>query len=157
MVDGVNPVCSYVDRLQHGKGPSTASQTAWALLSLMAAGEWQHEALKRGITYLCNTQLEDGTWDELYFTGCGFPGYGIGKRVKDLPKPGEPGYQGPEMPAAFMINYNLYRHYWPLMALDGINVIWILGKSEVQNNEYYGLLSSITTISLVWSCGFFAE
>lgn len=108
---------SYVERSCHGKGPSTASQTAWALLALLSAGEWEHSAVQNGIDYLCRTQTREGTWDEPYFTGCGFPGYGIGKRVKDLPKPGEPGYQGPEMPAAFMINYNLYRHYWPLMAL----------------------------------------
>lgn len=108
---------SYVDREYHGKGPSTPSQTSWALLALFAAGQWHSHAVREGIHYLIKTQNSDGTWDEPYYTGCGFPGYGVGKRVKDLPKPGEPGYQGPEMPAAFMINYNLYRHYWPLMAL----------------------------------------
>lgn len=108
---------SYVNREEHGKGPSTASQTGWALIALFAAGVWEHPAILKAIDYLRQTQNQDGTWDEPYYTGCGFPGYGVGKRVKDLPKPGEPGYQGPEMPAAFMINYNLYRHYWPLMAL----------------------------------------
>lgn len=108
---------SYVDSKQHGKGPSTASQTAWALLGLFAAGEWENQAVTRGIDYLCQTMLDNGTWDEPYYTGCGFPGYGVGKRLEALPKPGEAGYQGEELPAGFMINYNLYRHYWPLMAL----------------------------------------
>jgi len=101
----------------HGVGPSTASQTAWALLALLAAGEAGATATQRGIDYLVTTQKEDGSWDEPYFTGTGFPGYGVGERVRKLPNPGELGYQGLDMPAGFMINYHLYRNYWPLMAL----------------------------------------
>ncbi len=75
-----------------GQGPSTASQTAWALLALLAAGEVENRALERGIAYLISTQRESGSWEEPQFTGTGFPG-------------------------DFMINYHLYRQYFPLMAL----------------------------------------
>ena len=109
--------CSYVDASLRGKGASTPSQTAWALLSLLSAGEAVNPATTRGIRYLVETQQEDGSWDEPYFTGTGFPGYGLGQRLKRLPGPGEPGYQGLEMPAGFMINYHMYRNSWPLTAL----------------------------------------
>ena len=102
---------SYADPALAGRGPSTASQTAWALLALMAAGEWERDALRRGIEYLTSTQQEDGTWDEPWFTGTGFPGYGVGQRVKKVRR------QGSELSAGFMIKYHLYRNYWPLMAL----------------------------------------
>jgi squalene-hopene/tetraprenyl-beta-curcumene cyclase len=108
---------SYVDPDLHGVGPSTASQTSWALIGLLAAGEADHPATHKGVRYLVATQKEDGTWDEPYFTGTGFPGYGVGERMKKLPKPGERGYQGLEMSAGFMINYHLYRNIWPLLAL----------------------------------------
>ena len=108
---------SYVDPALRGVGPSTASQTAWALLGLVACGEQESEAARRGVEYLAETQQEDGTWDEPYFTGTGFPGYGVGERLKELPNPGESSYQGLDMPAGFMINYHLYRNYWPLLAL----------------------------------------
>jgi squalene-hopene/tetraprenyl-beta-curcumene cyclase len=53
--------------------PSTPSQTSWALLGLMAAGEVRHPAVARGIQYLRNTQGEDGFWPEEFFTATGFP------------------------------------------------------------------------------------
>ena len=53
--------------------PSTASQTAWALLGLMAAGEADNPAVQRGIAYLLTTQNGDGLWDEQLFTATGFP------------------------------------------------------------------------------------
>jgi squalene-hopene/tetraprenyl-beta-curcumene cyclase len=53
--------------------PSTASQTAWALLGLMAAGEVDHPAVVRGIAYLQETQTEEGLWNQLHYTGGGFP------------------------------------------------------------------------------------
>ena len=108
---------SYVDGSYRGRGPSTPSQSAWALLALLAAGEVESPAVRRGIQHLLTTQLEDGTWDEPYFTGTGFPGYGVGQRLERYLTPDDPGYQGSELPAGFMINYHLYRHYWPLMAL----------------------------------------
>jgi len=83
---------SYFDPKLAGTGPSTASQTGWALLSLLAAGEVDHPATARGIRYLIETQKADGTWDEEQFTGTGFPKY-------------------------FMIKYHIYRNCFPLMAM----------------------------------------
>lgn len=83
---------SYQDSKWIGRGESTASQTAWALLALLAAGEDESPAVTRGITFLTRTQQEDGSWDEPYFTGTGFPW-------------------------DFSINYHLYRQVFPLTAL----------------------------------------
>jgi squalene-hopene/tetraprenyl-beta-curcumene cyclase len=55
------------------KAPSTASQTAWALLGFMAAGEIDHPAVARGIKYLADHQGSDGFWNEAHYTGIGFP------------------------------------------------------------------------------------
>jgi squalene-hopene/tetraprenyl-beta-curcumene cyclase len=63
-------------RLDYGgyqSAPSTASQTAWALLGLMAAGEVDHAAVARGIRYLEATQSRDGQWPQEHYTGGGFP------------------------------------------------------------------------------------
>ncbi|MEO8936671.1 MAG: squalene--hopene cyclase [Burkholderiaceae bacterium] len=57
----------------HQAAPSTASQTAWAILALMAAGELDNPALERGIDYLVETQQADGFWSEAHFTATGFP------------------------------------------------------------------------------------
>ncbi len=108
---------SYVDESLRGVGHSTASQTAWALLALIAAGRESDPAARRGVTYLLETQDGTGCWDEPYYTGTGFPGYGTGEPPTSMPRPGETGYQGLDMPAGFMINYHMYRNYWPLMAL----------------------------------------
>jgi squalene-hopene/tetraprenyl-beta-curcumene cyclase len=83
---------SYDEPALRGTGPTTASQTAWALMGLMAAGEVDSDSMRRGVDYLLETQKEDGTWDEPWFTGTGFP------RV-------------------FFLKYHLYRIYFPLMAL----------------------------------------
>ena len=127
---------SYVDYSFRGKGPSTPSQTAWALLSLLAAGEEENPATLRGIRYLVDTQLEGGSWDEPYFTGTGFPGYGVGQRLKHLPRPGERGYQGLDMPAGFMINYHMYRNLWPLTALGRYRrrVSQLAGRTSFRDN-----------------------
>ncbi len=82
---------SYDDPSLRGQGPATASQTAWALLGLIAAGEAGSEAARRGIGYLLETQQDDGTWDEPWWTGTGFP-------------------------KVFYLKYHLYRIYFPLMA-----------------------------------------
>ena len=108
---------SYVDPEYKGKGPSTPSQTAWALLALLAAGEGDNPAAKRGIDHLIRNQQDDGSWDEPYFTGTGFPGYGNGKRMENYLEVDDPGSQGAELAAGFMINYHMYRNYWPLSAL----------------------------------------
>ena len=75
-----------------GRGPSTASQTAWALIGLMAAGEIDSPAVARGLEFLVSGQNSDGSWDEEFFTGTGFP-------------------------SVFYLRYHLYRNYFPLYAL----------------------------------------
>jgi squalene-hopene/tetraprenyl-beta-curcumene cyclase len=82
---------SYDDPNWIGRGPSTASQTAWALIALHAAGE-RSPALARGVAWLVGTQREDGGWDEPQYTGTGFP-------------------------SDYYINYHLYRLTFPIMAL----------------------------------------
>jgi squalene-hopene/tetraprenyl-beta-curcumene cyclase len=62
-----------LDYRGHEPAPSTASQTAWALLGLMAAGETDHPSVERGIAYLLRTQSRDGLWEEQRFTATGFP------------------------------------------------------------------------------------
>lgn len=88
--------CSYNDPSLKGQGTSTASQTAWALIGLIAAGEatgtFAEQTLERGVNYLIATQRSDGTWDEDYFTGTGFPGH-------------------------FYLKYHLYQQHFPLTAL----------------------------------------
>lgn len=83
---------SYDDPSLRGRGPATASQTAWAILGLIAAGEAEHPAVERGVQWLLRTQSPDGSWDERYFTGTGFP------RV-------------------FYLRYHYYPIYFPLLAL----------------------------------------
>ncbi len=75
-----------------GQGESTASQTAWALLGLMAAGEVHAPEVRAGVEFLLRSQTSQGKWEEKHFTGTGFPGH-------------------------FMIRYHLYRDCFPLMAL----------------------------------------
>ena len=70
---GANRPIATSSRELRGQGPVTASQTAWALLGLMAAGLHDHTAVERGIYYLLDTQRADGGWDEPEFTGTGFP------------------------------------------------------------------------------------
>jgi squalene-hopene/tetraprenyl-beta-curcumene cyclase len=84
---------SYDDPAWAGRGTSTASQTAWALLALLAAGgDDAIRSAERGIGFLAATQRDDGSWDEPQFTGTGFPG-------------------------DFYINYHLYRLVFPVSAL----------------------------------------
>jgi squalene-hopene/tetraprenyl-beta-curcumene cyclase len=82
---------SYAEASWRGRGTSTASQTAWALLALLAVGP-DTEAVERGVGYLVDTQRDDGGWDEDLYTGTGFPG-------------------------DFYINYEMYRLVFPLSAL----------------------------------------
>ncbi|HUG18825.1 MAG TPA: prenyltransferase/squalene oxidase repeat-containing protein, partial [Planctomycetaceae bacterium] len=64
---------SYDDPSLRGQGPATASQTAWALLGLIAAGRANDEAVHKGVQYLIDSQNDDGSWTEKWFTGTGFP------------------------------------------------------------------------------------
>ncbi len=112
---------SYMDPKQMGRGKSTASQTAWALMGLAAVGRAEDErAIADGVQFLIERQ-KDGTWEEPEYTGTGFPGYGVGATIKlNDPLLQERLKQGPELSRAFMINYNLYRHYFPLMAMGRV-------------------------------------
>ena len=83
---------SYDDVSLKAKGPSTASQTAWGLIGLLAAGGPDDPAVERAVTWLAEHQNADGSWDESEFTGTGFP------RV-------------------FYLKYHLYRNSFPLYAL----------------------------------------
>jgi squalene-hopene/tetraprenyl-beta-curcumene cyclase len=108
---------SYMAQSLRGVGASTASQTAWALLGLLAVDDPRLDApILRGLDFLLRTQRPDGTWDEPFYTGTGFPGYGIGKRV-ERPKTLAALPQGIELGRGFMLRYNMYRHYFPLIAL----------------------------------------
>jgi len=107
---------SYMDESLRAAGPNTPSQTAWALLGLLATGSHDYDtAIARGVDWLLRHQ-HNGTWDEPHYVGCGFPGYGIGERI-DLKKDTARLAQGRELARGFMINYNLYRHYFPMQAL----------------------------------------
>ncbi len=84
---------SYWPGVPPGEAPySTPSQTAWALLGLMAAGEVENPAVARGIAFLIDAQDRNGSWDEPWFNAVGFP------RV-------------------FFLRYHGYRAYFPLWAL----------------------------------------
>jgi squalene-hopene/tetraprenyl-beta-curcumene cyclase len=102
-------LASYADKRWMGRGESTASQTAWALMGLLAYLPAHDEAITRGVQWLLKTQVpaqasdafegdlpvpspKGKTWDEKQFTGTGFPNY-------------------------FYLRYHLYRHYFPMMAL----------------------------------------
>ncbi len=109
---------SYMDQSAAGRGAPTPSQTAWALMALLAAKRPQdREVIERGCLYLIETQA-GGTWEEEDYTGTGFPGYGVGQTIKlNDPLLTQRLMQGPELSRAFMLRYNMYRHYFPLMAL----------------------------------------
>ena len=108
---------SYMDDQLRGRGPSTASQTGWALMALTAmSSHYFDQNILRGLDFLLTNQDHDGTWDEPHYTATGFPGYGVGERI-NLSQKGEKLAQGRELSRGFMLNYNLYRHYFPLMAM----------------------------------------
>ncbi len=83
---------TYDDPSLRGKGESTPSQTAWALMGLCAFGDPRKPAIRRGIDWLISRQKNDGSWDEPQTTGTGFP-------------------------KVFYLNYDMYRNNFPLLAL----------------------------------------
>lgn len=83
---------TYDDPKRKGMGPSTPSQTAWALMAFLSCGLQEDPAVENGIRYLLATQTSEGTWSETEFTGTGFP-------------------------KVFYLEYTYYRHYFPLLAL----------------------------------------
>ena len=84
--------CLGYDTGRFERAESTPAQTAWAVLGLIAAGEGESPAAIKGVKWLCEKQRADGTWDEKITTGTGFP-------------------------SVFYIRYDMYRNYFPLLAL----------------------------------------
>jgi squalene-hopene/tetraprenyl-beta-curcumene cyclase len=99
---------TYDDPVFKGQGPSTASQTAWAVMGLCAFDDPDRPSLKRGIEYLIKTQNADGSWTELETTGTGFP-------------------------KVFYLKYDMYRNAWPLLAFATYKKI--LMKGHVNGHE----------------------
>jgi squalene-hopene/tetraprenyl-beta-curcumene cyclase len=95
---------TYEDPALKGQGPSTPAQTAWALMGLMAAGDYG-DAVKKGVAYLAETQRADGTWDETEFTGTGFP-------------------------KVYYLEYTMYRNYVPLQALGNYRTALLDGRAR---------------------------
>jgi squalene-hopene/tetraprenyl-beta-curcumene cyclase len=85
-------IASYYDPALKGKGASTASQTAWGLIGLLAASDAEDPAIARAVNHLVEQQQSNGSWSEQEFTGTGFP-------------------------CVFYLKYHLYRNYFPLYAL----------------------------------------
>ncbi|MFO1488920.1 MAG: squalene--hopene cyclase [Verrucomicrobiota bacterium] len=104
---------TYDDPVFKGQGPSTASQTAWAVMGLCAFGDPERPSVKRGIEYLVRTQNTDGSWTEHETTGTGFP-------------------------KVFYLKYDIYRNSWPLLAFATYKQIAAAApkKSEVNGHEY---------------------
>ncbi|GAB4360440.1 MAG: squalene--hopene cyclase [Bryobacter sp.] len=84
--------CASYDRHTFVGGPSTPSQTAWAVMGLLASGDRTSESVRKGVEYLVAQQRPDGSWDEPYATGTGFP-------------------------KVFYLSYHMYRNAFPMMAL----------------------------------------
>jgi squalene-hopene/tetraprenyl-beta-curcumene cyclase len=84
--------CASYDNGVFTAAPSTASQTAWAVLGLLAGGDTTSQSVHKGVEYLLRTQRQDGSWDEDVATGTGFP-------------------------KVFYLTYHLYRLFFPLLAL----------------------------------------
>jgi squalene-hopene/tetraprenyl-beta-curcumene cyclase len=84
--------CASYDNGIYTPAPSTPSQTAWAIMGLIAGGDTNSSSVQHGIEYLVSTQREDGNWDEELATGTGFP-------------------------KVFYLNYHLYKLNFPLLAL----------------------------------------
>jgi squalene-hopene/tetraprenyl-beta-curcumene cyclase len=104
---------SYRDDLEHhGKGESTPSQTAWALMGLMSAGAIDSFSVARGVQFLLRRQMKDGSWEEIAHTGTGFP------RV-------------------FYLRYHWYCQYFPLWALAMYRNLRSRGKMRADELRHH--------------------
>ncbi|MGO8767071.1 MAG: squalene--hopene cyclase [Limisphaerales bacterium] len=113
---------SYDDPIYKGQGPSTASQTAWAVMGLCAFGDPENPALKRGVEYLVRTQNADGSWTEHETTGTGFP-------------------------KVFYLKYDIYRNAWPLLALATYKKIGKnVSRAAQVNGQKHPSMNSAETI-----------
>jgi squalene-hopene/tetraprenyl-beta-curcumene cyclase len=101
---------TYDDPVFKGQGPSTASQTAWAVMGLCAFDDPSRQSVQTGIEYLIRTQQMDGTWREAEATGTGFP------RV-------------------FYLKYDMYRNSWPLLALATFRNLLALREKRSGNGH----------------------
>jgi squalene-hopene/tetraprenyl-beta-curcumene cyclase len=99
---------TYEDPVFKGQGPSTASQTAWAVMGLCAFDDPNRKSIQRGIEHLIRTQNPDGSWTELETTGTGFP-------------------------KVFYLKYDMYRNAWPLLALATYKKILV--QSACRNGQ----------------------
>ncbi|WP_155996475.1 squalene--hopene cyclase [Verrucomicrobium sp. 3C] len=98
---------SYENPDLKGKGPSTASQTAWAIMGILACGEVDRPSLRRGVAYLVRKQDPGGSWREEFITGTGFPG-------------------------VFYLKYDMYRNAWPLLALSDYAKALSVAKEQTE-------------------------
>jgi squalene-hopene/tetraprenyl-beta-curcumene cyclase len=94
-----------------GRGPSTASQTAWAVMGLLAFGDPFRPSVQRGLEYLARTQNVDGSWSEDEITGTGFP-------------------------KVFYLKYDMYRNAWPLLAFATHAKLLARAKARPVNGEH---------------------
>jgi squalene-hopene/tetraprenyl-beta-curcumene cyclase len=92
---------SYDDPTTRGVGVSTPSQTAWAILGLLAAGDTRSDSVAKGVRWLIEHQKKDGNWDESI-------GKGVARQAI---------YTGTGFPRVFYLAYHEYRNYFPLLAL----------------------------------------
>jgi squalene-hopene/tetraprenyl-beta-curcumene cyclase len=112
---------TYDDPVFKGQGPSTASQTAWAVMALCAFGDPSRESLAHGVQYLVENQNLDGSWTEHETTGTGFP------RV-------------------FYLKYDMYRNSWPLLALTTYRKL-LEGQAIKSNGHVNGVKKELVAES----------
>ncbi len=110
---------SYSDEHLKGKGPSTPSQTSWAVLALIAAGEVRSRAVRQGLEWLLAHQKADGSFDEKPWTGTGFP-------------------------KVFYLCYHYYKIYFPLLAFNAY--VQALGTTRLISVASSGAESLSTTV-----------
>jgi squalene-hopene/tetraprenyl-beta-curcumene cyclase len=108
---------TYDDPVFKGQGPSTASQTAWAIMGLCTFGDPDRPSLQRGIQYLIDTQNADGSWTEHEITGTGFP-------------------------KVFYLKYDMYRNAWPLLAMTTYRKLQQSGAGANKKTSHAALVAA---------------